>query len=186
MNFGKNRVQFETFDWYFYRYPKFDVYFYSGGMTNALLTAQLADKFIPETEDFFEYELRKRLIFVVYHNLSDFRQGNFGLNTETYSYNIGGVTKVLDNTIFLYIEGDRNSLVKQIKAGITNVILNDMLIGENLGEKITNTTLLNFPEWYVSGLVKYVSEDWNSETDNQVKNLIMSGKINELNNLREG
>ncbi len=184
MNFGKNRVQFETFDWYFYRYPKFDVYFYSGGMTNALLTAQLADKFIPETEDFFEYELRKRLIFVVYHNLSDFRQGNFGLNTETYSYNIGGVTKVLDNTIFLYIEGDRNSLVKQIKAGITNVILNDMLIGENLGEKITNTTLLNFPEWYVSGLVKYVSEDWNSETDNQVKNLIMSGKFNELNNLR--
>lgn len=184
MNFGKNRVQFESFDWYFYRYPKFDVYFYAGGITNAKITAQIADKFIPETEDFFEYELRKRLIFVVYHNLSDFRQGNFGLNTETSSYNIGGVTKVLDNTIFLYIEGDRNSLVKQIKAAITNVILNEMLIGENLGEKLTNTTLLNFPEWYVSGLVKFISEEWNFETDNQVKNLVMSGKFNNLNYLR--
>lgn len=184
MNFGKNRVQFEKFEWYYYRFSQFDIYFYAGGKDNALLTAEIANKFIPEIENFFEYDLRKRIVFVIYHNLSDFRQSNIGLNTGDQSYNIGGVTKVLDNTVFLYIEGDRESLIKQIKAAIATIILKEMLIGDGLGEKVTNNALINFPEWYISGLVKYVSETWNSDTDNEIKNLLMSGKFNELNHLR--
>ena len=31
MSFGKNRVQYKTNFWTYYRFDKFDVYFYTGG-----------------------------------------------------------------------------------------------------------------------------------------------------------
>jgi hypothetical protein len=43
-NFGKNRVQYNEFNWTYYRYEQFDVYFYKGGKP----MAQKASVMTPE------------------------------------------------------------------------------------------------------------------------------------------
>ena len=183
MTFGKNRVQFDTFEWYYFRYQRFDTYFYAGSKDIALKTATLANKFIPEIENFFEHQLNQRIVFVLYQNLSDFRQSNIGLNTGDQQYNIGGVTKVIDNIAFIYIEGDNSSLEEQIKAAIANIVLNEMLYGVDIKNKIANNTLIAMPEWYLKGLVAYVSKEWNSTIDINVKRGIMSGSWDNFNQL---
>ena len=82
MRFGKNRVQFEDFEWYYYRYPKFDTYFYAGGSDMAEMANGIATEMIPQLENFFDHKLEKRMILVLFQNLSDFRQSNIGLNTH--------------------------------------------------------------------------------------------------------
>jgi len=183
MKFGKNRVQFDTFEWYYFRYQKFDTYFYAGSKDIALETATLANKHLADIENFFEHQLNQRIVFVIYQNLSDFRQSNIGLNTGDQTYNIGGVTKVIDNTAFLYIEGDQSTLEEQIKAAIANIVLNEMLYGVDIKNKIANNTLITMPEWYLKGLVAYISKDWDTKTDNDVKRGILSNDFENFNQL---
>lgn len=129
MDFGKNRVQYYDFFWSFYRFEKFDTYFNEYGREIAEYTARFADKKIVEIEDFFDYTLEKRLIFIVYNKLSDFRQSNVGLTGGDEEFNLGGVTRIVENKVFLFYEGDHRELERQITAAIAETVVQEMLYG---------------------------------------------------------
>ena len=67
MDFGKNRVQFNFFYWNYYRFDRFDTYFYIDGKELAQFTAQVAEEKITEIENFFGSTLDKRIIFIIYN-----------------------------------------------------------------------------------------------------------------------
>ncbi|NJO68912.1 MAG: hypothetical protein HC830_06150 [Bacteroidetes bacterium] len=183
MTFGKNRVQYNSFYWQYFRYPKFDTYFNEYGKELALYTEWVANQEIERIERLLDYTLEKRIIFLVYNKLSDFRQSNIGLVTGNVDYNTGGMTKIVKNKVFLYFEGDRKSYRKQISAGIAEVLLNEMLYGSGFGQNLTNQAVITLPDWYIKGLISYISEDWSIETENRVKDGILSGKYGNFNRL---
>lgn len=186
IKFGKNRVQYDNFEWYYYRYPRYDTYFYTGGSDLAEKTAKIAESNIGEIETLLDHKLKKRIIFVIYQNLSDFRQSNIGLVTDANEYNIGGTFKVIDNIAFIYTERGQKEYGQQIKAAITSVILNEMIYGEKMRNQIANNTLIKLPEWYVSGLVAYISKGWDCDIDNYNKIKVLEGKCDKINNLTGG
>ena len=61
VGFGKNRVQYDYFEWKYYRYTQYETYFYTGGKELALYTAKVARKHIQDQEEFFEYELKDKI-----------------------------------------------------------------------------------------------------------------------------
>lgn len=181
MRFGKNRVQFDQFEWYYYRQPQFDTYFYAGSSDMAERACEIATENIPKLEAFYDHKLEKRIILVVYQNLSDFRQSNIGLNTDADEYNIGGTLKVIDNIAFIYTEIDQQKFKEQVVAAISNVILNEIIYGSNIKNKIANNTLIGMPDWYTSGLVAYTSRDWDYDADNLNKIYTLSNKYGSIN-----
>jgi len=183
MSFGKNRVQYNEFVWSFYRFEKYDVYFNEDGKNLADYTAEYAEQVIPRIEAFFDYTMEKRLLFVVYNRLTDYRQSNIGLITGQDEYNIGGTTEVRQNKAFLYFEGDYNKFDEQITAAITRVIINELLLGSQILDNVTNSTLFSVPKWYNEGLVAYLSKQWDLETENHVKDGIITGKFEKFNRL---
>lgn len=183
MEFGKNRVQYNDFYWNFYRFDKFDTYFNEYGAPLAEFTAKYAEEEIPKIENYFDYNLDKRIIFIIYNKLSDYRQSNIGLVTGKTESNIGGVVQIDKNKVFLFFEGDYDKFEEQITGAITQVMLNEMIFGNDFKDNVTNTTLINLPEWYVNGLVSFVSKEWDFEIDNRVKDGIMSGKFEKFNRL---
>ncbi|MCX6256534.1 MAG: hypothetical protein NTW49_01315 [Bacteroidia bacterium] len=183
MNFGKNRVQYNEFLWQFLRFEKFDTYFYVNGKELAEFTAKVANEKIDFIQNYFQYTLGKRIIFIIYNKLSDFKQSNIGLISEDDQTNIGGVTKIIDNKVFLYFEGDRYKFEKQISAAITEVILNEMLFGTTFKDRLANSTLLTLPDWFRKGLISYVSDNWNYTIEDHVKDGILSGKYKKFNSL---
>ena len=66
MSFGKNKVQYYDFYWQFYRFDDFDCYFNEYGRDLAQFTADYAKKKLVEIEDFFDYTLEKRMIFIIF------------------------------------------------------------------------------------------------------------------------
>jgi len=182
--FGKNRVQFETFDWQKFEFSDFTVFFYGEGRNLAVFTAKEADKTISEVERFFDYPVRsERLQFVVYEKLEHFRQSNVGI-PETDESNIGGKTQIAGNKIFVYYNGDLNDLRKQVRKGVSEVLIAQMLFGDNWREMIKNTTLLNFPDWYIDGLTWYSTEPWSIEADDRLRDIVLSGKYKNFNRLK--
>jgi len=184
MKFGKNRVQFNSFYWKFYRFERYDVYSYEDGTELSLYVADYVNKELARLERFFDYNFEKRLIFVVYNKMSDFRQSNIGLGLEDEdNSNIGGVTRIIQNKIFIYFEGDHLKLQKEITQTISEALIQEMLYGNDFKDNFTNSTLIQIPEWYLKGLVSYVTEPWNFDLENRVKDGIISGRYEKFNRL---
>lgn len=182
MDFGKNRVQFNKFEWSFYRFDKFDVYFYVGGHDQAVYAMRSSDRIIEDLEKKLDYTMNKRFKIIVYNRLSDLRQSNIGAVTEE-SYNTGGVTHIVDKKLMVYFNGDYEDFERQLKAGLVQVMVNNMMYGGKLKDVIRNNTLLNIPPWFTDGLISYLSRDWDPQINNAVKDGVMSGRWEKFNRL---
>src|SRR5664279_4420235 len=184
MSFGKNRVQYYDFYWQFYRFDNFDCYFKEYGRDLAQYTAEYAKKKLTEVENFFDYSLEKRIIFIIYNKNSEFKQSNIGLVTfDEDSYNTGGFNRIIKNKVMLYYEGDHEAFKRQIEASITEVIINEMLYNADIKDRISSSSLIYMPDWYIKGLVRYVGHGWDYEAENRVKDGIKSGKFKNINHL---
>jgi len=181
-DFGKNRVQFREFIWSFYKFQKVDVYFYTGGKDLAIFTANSADQIIEQTEDFFDFTMDGKLQLIVYNKLSDLKQSNIGYTSDE-NFNIGGVTRIVGSKIFLYFNGDHNHLIQQIREGVAEVLISQMMYGGSWKDRVKNSTLLALPDWYLEGLISYYSKGWTPEIENRVKDGILSGRYKHFNHL---
>jgi len=185
MNFGKNRVQYNNRYWKYYRFERFDVYSYENGTDLSLYVADFVEKELALIERFFDYDIERRMIFLTYNKLSDFRQSNIGLVSEAEEYNIGGTTNIMQNKVFLYFDGDHMNFERQIRAAIAEMLLTEMMYGKGVKDNMTSTTMINLPEWYLEGLISFVSNPWDYELENQVKDGIVSGKYSKFVNLQD-
>jgi len=185
MTFGKNRVQYNEFYWTFYRFKNFDTYFYLGGQDLAAFVGKTGDAEIAEIEKLLDYRTEGRLQFIIYNKLSDLKQTNIGLETSELQTNTGGVTRIIGNKILLYFDGNHAHLRQAMRAGVTQVLLEQLMYGGNIKDRLQSSYLLNLPEWFTQGLVTYVSRGWTVQDDNRMRDLILSGKLKKFNRLVE-
>ncbi|HKK77010.1 MAG TPA: hypothetical protein VJ953_18170 [Saprospiraceae bacterium] len=174
VQFGKNRVQYHDFfdEWSQYESENFITYWYGRSRSVGQAVVQMAEYDFIEIQSLLEHRINQKVQIIVYTDLSDVKQSNIG--TEEVFTNTGGQTKIVDNRIFVYFDGNHNHLRKQIREGITEVYLNAMLFGANIQEIVQNAVMLNLPVWFKSGLVNFVGQRWNTDLDGQLKDIMLS------------
>lgn len=182
-DFGKSVIQYKDFDWYFFHTENFDVYFYSGGKELAEYTLTQGEKYLKDVETKLDFPLGERITFIIYDSYNDFRQSNFNAPDNDQTTNIAGTSKSLHNVSFIYYNGTHFDFSTQIKKGIAKIIMNEILYGGNLQERVQNNVLLNTPDWYIDGLVEYIGENWNAEYENRLKSGFLSGKFKKFKKL---
>ncbi len=182
MDFGKNRIQYQPFNWTYFDYERYRVYFYAGGNEIAKYVSVSVNNQLPILEKRLEYQMEDKVNVIVYNNQNDFKQSNIGLNNDESS-NIGGTTKIIGDKIFVFFNGSHAELDKQIRAALAELMITQILYGGNAREMVRNSTLLNIPEWYTKGLVQYLSEGWNSYYDNVLYDALKNNSINKFNKL---
>jgi hypothetical protein len=184
MDFGKNRVQYNNFYWSLFKNEKFDTYFYQEGEVIARFVNEYAYNEILKIEQLLNYELKEKLILVVFNKFSDFKQSNIGLITGKNQYNTGGVTKINRNKISLFYQGNHLEFERQIRETIAEAIIIEMLLGSKLSENISSSILLYLPEWYIKGLSSFIAENWSPEIESKVKDGIYTGGFSKINQLK--
>lgn len=185
LNYGRSRVQYYTdkFVWSFYRFEKYDVYFYTGGKNLAEYTARYAQKRLPEIERLLNIENTGRIQFVVYNRQSHFIQSNVGLNTESAEQNATEVSPVQGQKVFVYFDGNHANLEKQISEGIARVLFNNFMFGNSLRERLRYMPVNNIPEWYTEGLFAYAASPWSVEDDNKMRAAMRNPRFFKLSKL---
>src|SRR5215213_8708238 len=153
VEFGKNRVQYKKFKWQYYQTDNFNSYFSENGMPLAKYVAQIAEKELPSIEQFVEYGLQRRANVIIYNHFNDLQQSNIGLNLDWQT--TGGVTKLVNNKMIVYYNGDHNNLRRQVREGLARMLVENVLFGDDLGEFATNQALLDLPKWLVDGYIEY-------------------------------
>ena len=179
--FGKNRVQYSEFDWVFYRFEQFDIYFYRGNDELAAQVAHMAHGELPKIESLLDAPLDERVQILVFNNLSDLQQSNVNSNSEE-DYNTGGVTRISGRRLFLHFNGNFLDLRKDLRSGLAEVVLSNMIYG-SFTQSIRNSALLNLPEWYTEGLISYIGYADETRIENEIRDAYRNKRYKNINAL---
>lgn len=176
VEYGKNRIQHKKFTWKFYQSLNFNSYFNQGGLELGKYVAQVAEDELRSIEIAMEYSLQRRINIVIYNSYNDYLSTNIGLGSDINT--AGGLTKMVNNKMVVYFNGNHANLRMQLREGIAGVLLDNLLFGEDVGEFASNQALLDLPKWLTDGYVAYIAEPWNTEKDDELKSVILAGNYN--------
>lgn len=152
--FGRNKVQYETFDFQVLRTPHFDVHYYPAGSQAAADAARMAERWYARLAGVFGHELRSRKPIILYSNHTDFQQTN--TISGPIDEGTGGVTESLLNRVILPLTHDYagtdhvlgHELVHAFQYDIANVARGSS--GSGIG-------LAALPQWFIDGMAEYLS-----------------------------
>ena len=178
VEFGKNRVQYQKFKWRYFQTENFNAYFSEDGLGLGRYVAQVAELELPGIEEFMEYGLQRRVNIIVYNNFDEMVQSNIGLAIDWQ--NTGGVTKLVNNKMLVYFDGNHDNLRKQIRQGLAQVLLDNILFGDDLGEFATNQALLDLPQWLTDGYIMYAAENWSPKLDDELRGEMLAGNYSKF------
>src|SRR5258707_47859 len=151
--FGKNKVQYKQFDWYYIQSAHFDVYFSQGGEYVADFAADIAESSYASISKSFRYQINNRVPIVVYNSHNDFQQTN--VVNEYLEEGIGGVTELFKNRVVLPFEGDYKKFRHVIHHELVHAVINDMFYGGSIQSIISNNITLQLALWVNEGLAEY-------------------------------
>src|SRR5689334_25338941 len=175
VEFGKNRVQYQKFKWKYYQSENFNTYFNQDGLELGKYVAQVAEKELPSSEEGVEYGLQRRANIVVYNNFDEYQQSNIGLGIDWQT--TGGVTKLVNNKMIVYFDGNHDSLRLHVREGIARVLVENILFGDDLGEFAANQALLDLPKWLIDGYIEYAAENWSPALDDALRGTMLNGEF---------
>lgn len=180
MEFGKNRIQYREFTWFYYPSENFEVYYYIGGENLAQYTLVSCERNLKELQQFFDYTIDEKIEVLSYLNQSEFRQSNLGLTGDD-QFNIGGSAKIVGSKMFTYYEGSHELLDRQIRENISRVLFAQLIYGGNWKDVLKNSTLLSVPKWFEEGIIAYAANGVSPESSTFIKDLAKSGKFKSFN-----
>jgi hypothetical protein len=179
--FGQNRVQYEYFNWRYYSTTNFDIYFYGNSDKTAKEVAIYLEEEFDRITDVIGHSPYFKAKIFLYNSVNDLQQSNIGVNQQ--SYRIGGQTNFTKSFVEVANPGSIEGLKVNLVTEVSRLVLNDMVFGGSLSDMWQNTYLMSLPDWFVQGASEYLAKGWDIEMDDQIRDLVMSGKVKKLSNL---
>ncbi len=176
--FGKNHVQYNTFNMSYIQSEHFDIYFTQGGLKVAEFVASVGEQSYQALRDDFRYELTDRISIIVYNSHNDFQQTNVQYGPPEES--VGGFTEFFKNRVVIPYEGDWEKFRHVIHHELAHAVMLQMLFGSGVQSIITGLARLQLPSWFVEGLAEYESRGWDTQSDMFIRDAALNGYATEI------
>ncbi|MFU8813499.1 MAG: peptidase MA family metallohydrolase [Balneolaceae bacterium] len=181
--FGKNRVQYDQFDWRFIETDHFDIYYYDAKNYHlAQFTAETVESSLKQLEEDFGSELTDRIPVIIYDSHSDFSQTNV-VPLPVSAAGIGGVTDKLKNRMTQPFMGDYTDFRRTIQHELVHAFINDVYFGGTIQSIMQNNIQLQFPLWFEEGLAEFLALGWDTQTDMFMRDAILNQYLPPLTQL---
>lgn len=179
--FGKNKVQYENWEWFYLETANFDIYFYEGADDIARFAAVEAERALAQVSREFRYEVTEKIPFIVYKSHNDFQSTNTtsGLLPE----GVGGFTEFLKHRVVVPFEGTYDQFRHVIHHELVHAVMFEMLYGRSLASMMGRQASLRVPLWFSEGLAEYASTGWDTKADMFIRDAVVSGSLPTLNYL---
>jgi len=143
--FGRNKVQYDAFDFKVLKTEHFDIYYYSREAEAATQAARMAERWYVRLSKLLDHNLRGRQIVVLYASHPEFEQTN--VVEGELDEGTGGVT-----------EGARRRVVLPMAASMADT---DHVLGHELVHAfqydILDKNAGYIPLWFIEGMAEYLS-----------------------------
>ncbi|MGH7578836.1 MAG: peptidase S9, partial [Gemmatimonadales bacterium] len=152
--FGRNKVQYDNFDFEVLQTEHFDVHYYPREKPAAEAAARMAERWYRRLSTVLRHQLRGRQPLILYATSTEFQQTNVvgGLGEGT-----GGVTEALRRRIVLPIGGTLGDLDHVLGHELVHAFQYDITGsgGPNTYGALPGASAL--PLWFIEGMAEYLS-----------------------------
>lgn len=153
--------------WLFVSSDNFDAYYYGDNASLAQMSLVIAEQELKSLEAIIDYRLGNRTQILVFQNDFDLSQSNLGQAIKPY--NQGVYSYVVESKIVVSFSGNRKEFRVAIRKGAAEILVNELMHGGSISDRLRTNNLLYMPEWFYGGLISYLSEPWNPSIDNSVR-----------------
>ena len=153
--FGRNKVQYESFDFRVLKTEHFDIYFYPPEEAAAVHAARMSERWYARLSSILDHELSGRQPLILYASAPEFQQtnavgGRIGEGT-------GGVTEALRRRIVLPTGGTLGDLDHVIGHELVHAFQYDITGSGRPGSLGALPTATQLPLWFIEGMAEYLS-----------------------------
>ena len=181
--FGKNRVQYDTFEWRYVQSEHFDVYYYdSKNYYLARFAAQASEAAYRQISQDFRHQITNRIRIIVYDSDNDFVQTNVVALPDD-SDNILGVTDLYKNRVTLWFRNNWDDFRQTLHHELVHAVINDMFYGGSIQSIIQNNIQLNIPLWFNEGMAEFSSVGMSTQADEYMSHAVMLNAVPPINQI---
>jgi len=153
--FGRNKVQYQSFEFQVLRTPHFDIYFYKSEAEDAKLAAVAAERWYARLSRFFNHKLRGRQPIIAYGSGLAFQQTN-AIQGEI-GEGTGGVTEPLRRRVVLPIGGPLAEMNHVLGHELVHAFQFDITGAGPTGATGGIPAASELPLWFIEGMAEYLS-----------------------------
>ncbi len=153
--FGRNKVQYRTFDFRVLATEHFDIYYYPEEAAAARIVARMAERWYARLSRFFTHDLRGRQPLILYATPSHFRQTN--AVEGAIGEGTGGVTEALKRRIVLPMAGSLADTDHVLGHELVHAFQFDLTGQDPRDSEFSLPEILQYPLWFAEGMAEYLS-----------------------------
>jgi hypothetical protein len=177
VDFGRNKVQYNNFDWYTLSTEHFKIYYYKEMQELAEIGAAYAEESYKILQQNFNHNLIDTVPVIFYSTPSHFRETNVtpGLIPD----GVGGFTEFIKGRVVVPFDGSLGNFKHVIRHELVHVFMISKVVNV-LKTHRQNPERLP-PLWFVEGLAELWSTEWDATAEMVVKDAVLSGYMPGLN-----
>ncbi len=177
--FGKNKVQYKSFDWRFIQTKNFDIYYYQDQYHLAKFATDVLENAYQKIKKELHYDLTKRIPVILYNSPNDFEQTN--VVSDLIDESVGGFTESLKTRMVIPFTGSYEDFRHVLHHELTHAVIYDLLYGNMLGSILSRQYLFQLPLWFAEGYAEYSSRGgWDIQADMVLKDATINGYLTPL------
>jgi hypothetical protein len=168
--FGRNKVQYEKFDWKVLRTPNFDIYYYNETETIAEIGAAYAEEAYQELKVKFNHLVTRKIPLIFYNTSIQFQQTN--TTPGHIPEGVGGFFEFIKGRVVIPFTGSLHDFRHVIRHELVHVFMVTKVY-RVLSDHRLSTDVFP-PLWFVEGLAEFYS----TEVDAQAEMVMRDAVIN--------
>ena len=153
--FGRNKVQYERFDFKVLTTEHFDIYYYPEEEEAVKLAARMAERWYARLSKLLQHELRGRQPLILYAAHPHFQQTNV-LSGEI-GEGTGGVTESAKRRVILPFAGGLAETDHVLGHELVHAFQYDLAAQTDLQGRAVGPGLQALPLWFIEGMAEYLS-----------------------------
>jgi hypothetical protein len=153
--YGRNKVQYQKFDFKIMKTRHYDIYFYLEDEQTVKLAALMAERWYARLSRMFNYELKGRQPLILYGSGPEFQQTT--VINEVLGEGTGGVTESFKRRIILPYGASLAETDHVIGHELVHAFQYDIMAQGHSDQARGNEMGLRIPLWFIEGMAEYLS-----------------------------
>ena len=153
--YGRNKVQYQKFDFKIMKTRHFDVYFYLQDEQTVKMACLMAERWYSRLSRMFNHELKGRQPLILYGSSPEFQQTT--VIPEIMGEGTGGVTESFKRRIVLPYGASLAETDHVIGHELVHAFQYDIMAQGHSDQARGNDAALRIPLWFIEGMAEYLS-----------------------------
>lgn len=177
--FGRNKVQYEKFDWKVLKTEHFDIYYYNETEQLAEIGGHFAEEVFNELKVKLNHILTRRVPLIFYNTHLHFQQTNTtpGFIPE----GVGGFFEFLKGRVVIPSTGSLNDFKHVIRHELVHVFMTNKVFRVLTDHRIPSDVLP--PLWFVEGIAEYLSTEIDDQAEMVMRDAVLNNYFVPLKNI---